>query len=386
MPREHVRRYLVAHPSAELYGSDRVMLESVAGMREAGADVTVVLPDDGPLTTELRAAGADVVIAPTLVLRKSLLKPAGWPRLLSGTIRGLRSSRKILKALQPDAVYVSTVTLPLWPVAARWSRIPAVVHLHEGEQGASALVKRGMYAPALLAQKVLVNSEFSRGVLREAFPRMAERAVVVYNGVAGPQRVAIPRERLEAPVRVVYVGRLSPRKGPDLLIEALALLDTDLPDMRLDLLGGVFPGYEWFEDALRQRITALGLEERVRLLGFRQDIWSVVEENDILVVPSRLDEPFGNTAVEGVIARRVVLASDTSGLREATAGVATAILFAPDDSSAIAEALRSAVAGWPNLAPQLEDEAAAASARYSPARYRKDIGTMMTAVSSLLRR
>lgn len=372
-------RYLIAHPGAELYGSDRVMLETVVALIEGSAEVTVTLPETGPLVDLLVGAGATVRFDPALVLRKSLLRPKNGIASIRAAARGLRASRRVLRQVQPDAVYISTMTLPLWPLVTRFARVPSLLHLHEGEQGASRLVKWAIYAPAAGVTAIVVNSEFSRDVLRQAFPRLAERAQVVYNGVAGPPAVSPPPADLGDIVRLAYIGRLSPRKGPDLLIEALARLRD--PRIHVDLIGAVFPGYEWYEQDLRRRIADHALGERVRLLGFRPDVWHAVEDAAVVVVPSRLDEPFGNTAVEGTLAARVVLVSDTSGLREATEGVATAIRFAPDSVDALCEAITFAVERWDELQPQLAAEADAAARRFAPARYRAQIATCLSQLS-----
>ena len=58
-------RVLVAHPGAELYGSDRVVLESVRALAAAGCTVTVALPGHGPLVAPLERAGATVVLCPS---------------------------------------------------------------------------------------------------------------------------------------------------------------------------------------------------------------------------------------------------------------------------------------------------------------------------------
>lgn len=367
--------YLVVHPGAELYGSDRVMLESVAAFVDAGADVTVTLPEHGPLIDLLTDAGASVRLDPALVLRKSLLRPRNWASSVRTAGAALRAARKLLADVRPDAVYVSTMTLPLWPVYARWARVPTVLHLHEGEQGAPRIVKWAIYAPAAFAQRIVVNSEFSRGVLGQAFRSLAARALVIYNGVAGPPHTTPAPAELGDIVRLVYIGRLSPRKGPDLIVEALAKLGD--PRVRVDLVGAVFRGYEWYEKELRERIVALGLDERVRLLGFRPEVWDAVDDGDIVVVPSRFDEPFGNTAVEGTLAGRVVVVSDTSGLREATEGVSTSIRFAPGDVDALANAIRVAIETWSELQPRLADQASATALRFSPTTYRARIAASM---------
>ena len=55
---------LFAHPMAELYGSDRVLLESVLGVLETGGRAVVVLPESGPLEQVLRDAVQLCVIVP----------------------------------------------------------------------------------------------------------------------------------------------------------------------------------------------------------------------------------------------------------------------------------------------------------------------------------
>lgn len=62
---------LIAHPSADVYGSDRQLLESIDGLRDAGWDVTLCLPASGSLVELVR--GSDVQRAPFAVLCKALL-------------------------------------------------------------------------------------------------------------------------------------------------------------------------------------------------------------------------------------------------------------------------------------------------------------------------
>jgi len=369
---------LFAHPGAELFGSDRMVIESVAGSVAAGLRTVVALPSTGPLVDDLRRAGAEVVIVPMLVLRKALLKPRGWGTLIRDTLRGWGSARRLLRKVRPDVVYVNTITIPQWTLAARLSGVPAVSHVHEAEASGNRLVNAVLYAPHTLAAAVLVNSEFSRGTITRSNRRLGERAQVVYNGVLAPASPSPPRPSIEGPLRVLYLGRLSPRKGPDLLIDVTARLAERGIRVDVDLVGSVFDGYEWYEQELRERIDAAGLHDRVRLHGFHTDIWPFLDDADVLVVPSRVDEPFGNTAVEGVLALRPVVASDTSGLREATAGHPTTFLVRPDDAGAIADALAEITVLWGELTAQVEESAARATARHAPEAYRRRIAEALT--------
>ncbi|WP_149084374.1 MULTISPECIES: glycosyltransferase [Microbacterium] len=367
----HRKTVLLVHPGAEMFGSDRMLLESAIGLVEAGARVIVALPSTGLLVPPLRAAGAEVVIVPMLVLRKVLLTPRGLPRLFRDMFRGLGAAWRLIGRVRPDAVYVSTIIIPQWPLIARLRGTRAISHVHEAEASGSTLVNRLLYAPHLASTRALVNSRFSLETIRRALPPLAARTRVVFNGVASPEHPAPPRTRIDGALRVLYVGRLSPRKGPDLVIDAAAALQAAGRPVEVTLLGAVFEGYEWFEEELRARAAQTGVP--VHFAGFHADVWPFLADADVLIVPSRVDEPFGNTAVEGVLALRPVIASDSSGLREAAGGYATAQLVTPDDPAAIAAALDNVRDQWGELVGNVAESRAEAQRRHAPAVYRADI-------------
>jgi glycosyltransferase involved in cell wall biosynthesis len=369
----HSPAILVVHPGAELYGSDRVLLESVIALNERGAQVIVALPGHGALVELLKQAGAEVEIIDTLVLRKEYLRLRRLPALLWSGIRGTIVAVQFLRRVRPDAVYVNTVTLPLWPPAARLLGIPVLTHVHEAEGASPRLLRTLLYLPHCISTNVIFNSEFSRAVVSSVYPRLAAHGTTIYNGVAGPPQATAPRHDLDGQLRVLFIGRLSPRKGADLLIEAARILADEGVKIRVDLLGNAFEGYEWYENQLRTAAREAQLTQSVRFHGFHDDIWPYLADADVLVVPSRLDEPFGNTAVEALLAERPVIAGDTSGLREATAGSLSATLVRPDDAAALARALARVAADWTNQRMLAVSDAVLARSSFSPARYRSEI-------------
>jgi glycosyltransferase involved in cell wall biosynthesis len=376
-------RVLVAHPGAELYGSDRVVLESVVAMTSAGATVDVTVPEQGPLVGRLEHAGAEVLLEPDLVLRKRVLRPRNWPSTTVDAFRTIGAAQRLLRR-RPDLVYVNTITLPLWPLLARLRGVPVLTHIHEAEAGASRAMLRVLYAPHLLASAIIANSEFSRSIVARASASSARRTRVIYNGVPGPVTTTPARESLEGrPVRLTYVGRLSPRKGTDLVIAAAAELVDGGLDVEVDILGEAFDGYEWYAEALREAVAERGLGSRVRFLGFHDDVWSALQLADIVVIPSPVGEPFGNTAVEAALAARPLVVSESSGLLEATDGLPGVHRVQPGDASAIADAVRDIIAHWPDQRARAEASARVASMRFDPGRYR---GAIVDLVASLVRR
>lgn len=377
LPRPH----LLVHAGWELFGSDRMLLESARGLREAGERVVVALPASGPLVGALQDAGAEVLLPPMFALRKSSLRPRNWLRSFRDAIRGLVASLVILRRLRPQTLYVSTIVLPLWPIAGRLMGVPTVTHVHEAEASAPRIVNTVLYAPHLASHRLIVNSEFTRRTVGSAIPALARRATLVPNGVASPESVTEPRADLDR-LRVVYVGRISHRKGPDVAVEAIALLGDAGIAAELALVGAVFEGNEAYDETLRRRAEELGVASAVHHHGFQSDVWPVLSAGDVLVVPSRQDESFGNTAVEGILAARPVVASDIPGLREAVGAYGVADFVPTGDSAALADALARVVADWPRLREDALLDRDSARGRFAPANYRRSIAALLRDLAS----
>lgn len=369
---------LAAHPNPELYGADRVFLETVAGLVAQGHRVVATLPERGPLWGELERRGAEVRFGSTPVLRKSARTPLGLVRLGGAAARDLVAGLAFLRRVRPDVVYVSTVTIPLWLVVARLRRIPVLSHVHEAERSVSRASKLALVAPLLLADAIVANSRFSAGVLTDTFPQLGRKTVVVYNGVPGPAERVDPRMQVHGPFKVLYVGRLSRRKGVDVLIEAMALLRDRGVDAHLDIVGAVYPGYEWYEAQLRELVAARQVQDSVTFHGFCPDVWPFLAGTDAAVVPSRIDEPFGNTAVEAILAARPLVVSDCAGLREAAGGYRTALHVGVERPVEIADALERIRNEWTSFRLAAIDDAATAAARHSTTGYQRRMATALT--------
>jgi glycosyltransferase involved in cell wall biosynthesis len=357
-------RLLVVHPGAELYGADRVLLESATALATR-FDVTVALPGPGPLVGALQERGLPVVQCRMPVLRRAAFRPRGALQLLSDAVLGALPALRLLHQ-HPAGVYVNTLTLPSWPLLARLANRPSVCHVHEAERSQPRLLRRAMAVCPALADRVIANSRFTLDVLTEVAPRLRARTAVVHNGIAAPGPALPARARLDGPLRLLFVGRLSPRKGPQVAVATLQELLARGVDARLQLLGSVFEGYEWFEAELRQTVDAARLGDRVDFLGFRPDVWPRLTAADVVLVPSVGDESFGNTAVEAVLAARPLVVSDASGLREAAAGYRSAQPVAVGRAADWADAVQRVTAGWATFRGLAWDDAAEARRRHAP--------------------
>ncbi|WP_066361025.1 glycosyltransferase family 4 protein [Herbidospora mongoliensis] len=329
-------RVVMAHPSPDLYGSDRMLVESVRALSEL-AEITVALPAEGPLCTLIKKAGAEVEILPVPVLRKAYLKPVGLLRLAAELATTLPRMVSHLRKNRPAVLYVNTVTIPWWLLAGRLARVPRVVcHVHEAEESVPGPIRRALALPLRLAHSIIAISHSVRDrITADGAPD--GKTTVIHNGVAGPPPTD-PRPEHEG--HLVLVGRLSPRKGNDVAVEAAKLLVSRGHTIKLTLAGTIFPGYEWYEAELRAKAGP-----EVIFAGFADPVWPLLATADVVLVPSRV-EPFGLVAVEGMLSRRPVVASAVQGLAEIVHDEKTGLLVPPGDPVALADAVEILLNDW----------------------------------------
>lgn len=168
---------------------------------------------------------------------------------------------------------------------------------------------------------------------------------------------------------IVSVTTHSPRKGVDVLIEALARLNAGGIDFRATIVGGG-PLLE----PHRALVRARGLERTVTVTGYVDDVLPYLLDADAFVLPSRREQSGSLAVLEAMQAGIPVIASACDGLPEDLDDGVSSLLVPPGDSAALAAALQRLI-GDPALRRNLAQNAAAAfEARFSAAAFSDDLG------------
>lgn len=178
----------------------------------------------------------------------------------------------------------------------------------------------------------------------------AHKIHIIHNGIeiAGRQRPEhVPST---GPVRLLYLGRLSPEKDPVNLLEAMARLRKRGLDVQATLAGDG-PERQAVEDRCRQ----LGLEDFVRLPGFVADVVPLLAQADILVNPSQT-ECMPNSVLEAMWAGVPVCATEVGGLNEMIRNGVDGLLCPARDPEALADKI-AMLAGNASLRRQMADSA-----------------------------
>lgn len=268
---------------------------------------------------------------------------SGVARHAAGLARPLRA---VLAEVRPDLVHAHYGTNAVTAsVALQDSTSPLVADLH-GFDLTEVPHRDGWdaYRRLRTGATVVVHSEFAAGLVRDGLGIEPERVPLAPAAVFRPTTRA---DHWVSPLRLLFVGRLVPQKGPTVAVEALARLHDWRPDLdaRLTVIGD---GPD--SAAVRSTGARLGLTERLTLQGpaGRSEVAEAMADHDVLLVPSRPSasgwvEAFGLTAAEGVASGMGVVASRLGGLPEAVGGLG--VLVDPDDADALAGGVVDLLAG-----------------------------------------
>ena len=183
-----------------------------------------------------------------------------------------------------------------------------------------------------LVDTFIALSEFARSKLIE-MGLSGDRIVVKPNFVdPDPDRV-----RRGPGSYALFVGRLSPEKGLDTIIEAW----KRIPELPIRIVG-TGP----MESALRAQVAAAGLERRVEFLGRRTatEVAELLLDARMVVFPSIWYETFGRVAIEAFAAGVPVIASRLGSLAEIVTDGVTGLHFRPGDAEDLAAKVRWAEA------------------------------------------
>ena len=208
------------------------------------------------------------------------------------------------------------------------------------------------------ANRIVANSQATLAAFVASGGR-TQRTRVVYNGIDIPpdptREIATAAREIrnnlgwDGAKVVGLFSRLAPWKGQHVLLEAL----PKVPELYALFVGAPLFGDEvLYQQELEAKAASLGLGDRVRFLGFREDIPALLEAVDFVAHTSVAPEPFGRVIVEGMLAGKPVIATRAGGACEIIEDGITGRLVTPGDADALAKALRALIE-QPNEAARL---------------------------------
>jgi glycosyltransferase involved in cell wall biosynthesis len=302
-----------------LYGGAQQVLYLLRALRDQPVENVLICPEGAEIGKAAKESG----------LRVDEIAYAGeldW--------RSVGRIRRALLKEQIDLVHVhSRRGADVWGgLAARRLGLPCVIsrRVDNAEARWMASLKYRLYARVIAISQGIADVLITSGVSAEKISCI--RSAVDWQRFQRPADAGALKRRFGLPDQAVVAGiaaQLIPRKGHDLLVEAMAELVPRWPDLHVLVMGKGPLG-----ESLRQDIEQRGLANHIHCVGFLEDLEQVLPSLDFLVHPART-EGLGVVLLQAASAGVAVIASNAGGMPEAVLNESTGLLIPPGDSRAL---------------------------------------------------
>jgi glycosyltransferase involved in cell wall biosynthesis len=320
--------------SGNLYGGVETLVVTLARYRQScpALDQQFAVCFEGRLKRELLADGANVHELGAVRVRQPWSIWKARQRLLN-----------LIEKNEIDVVICHMAwTQAIFGSVARAARVPVAMWQHMASNGRHWLELLARWSGPDLA---LCNSEYSAREFRRSFSSVPIQ--VVYYPVAAPTRSYsrvdrdAARSEFTTPkeaVVVVHSSRMQEWKGHRLLMQAASRIKSN-SHWILWFAGGAQRELEQsYLASLRATAAELGIEDRVRFLGQRDDVDRLLAASDIHCQPNISPEPFGIAFIEALYAGIPVVTTQIGGATEIV-NDSCGVMVPPDDPNALAAAL-----------------------------------------------
>jgi len=293
------------------------------------------------------------------------LKPGKFPELCGlapGQVCSIgMSSRFDLRIVRRIADYAEEIhaevlhahtprTALIASLVAKQCKLPWVYHVHSptARDSTRAWINRvnnwvEAYSLRNADHIITVSKSLRREMLSRGHARTKVTAIA--NGVAEQTPIEAHNRMHENHWRLGMVALIRPRKGIEVLLDALARLDKDLDRVTLDVIGG-FETAE-YETSVRNYVDRLGIGSSVHFRGFIKDVPSVMRTFDAMVLPSLFGEGMPMVVLEALACGVPVIATKVEGTPEVIRDAKEGILAEPQNSASLSDAIRRFVSSRP---------------------------------------
>jgi glycosyltransferase involved in cell wall biosynthesis len=331
--------------SSNFYGAEQSFLFLLQNINRQVFEPIVVLPSEGYLADKIRALRLKM----TFIHAPLWINVTDRATVLYNALREMASLKNYTNLIREegiDIVYTNTITKVAGAVASRLCGVPHVWHIREilkdhpltsffSLEATFKLVER--LSDSIIANSKATAAQF-QGIAHESKIHVVYNAIDISAFMNAPACNKLRKElALDSYFPLVgIIGSIHRHKNHEDAVRAFAHLKEWGVAARLVIIGQADKKYKEF---LMHLIRSLDIEDRVTFLRFRYNISEILQELDLILVPS-LAEPFGRATIEAMAAGKPVIATNTGASPEIVVDGVTGLLVPPHVPEKMAEAIQ----------------------------------------------
>lgn len=330
---------LFVHQSADLYGSDKTLLYLVESIKDT-INPIIVVPEEGPLTDEFKKIDVEVLIIPVLKVSREIFTILNFFKFPFQIFKAIYALRKQIQNRKIDIIHSNTLAVFLGAFYSKLFNIKHIWHVHEIILYPKLASKSYPFLVNWFSDVVVFNSLASAENLFSSKPKLKLKSKIIYNGLdrtdsfLSELKRNLVRKKLFKDIQndsiiIGLVGRINKHKGQQLLLDVFTKLKEVHKNIYLLFVGSTIKTQHFLLENLKNEIQNRNIENLVTIIDFQKDIWKYFDCSDIIVVPTTDPEPFGLVAIEGMLSKKPVIASNHGGLKEIVVHQKTGLLFEP---------------------------------------------------------
>ena len=336
---------LFIHQSADLYGSDKTLLQLLTYIDKTKFNPVVVIPIDGPLKEELEKINIEVYINPVLKLYRNVVSPKNSIKFLREYKTAIQFLDTLNKTHKFDIIYSNTLAVLLGMIYAKKRKIKHIWHVHEIIVNPKIIAAIFSKLLNKYADTIVCNSKATQNNLIKRIHQIQEKSIVIYNGVEQNNTSNTIVNKTDFGFKkddtvITLVGRIYWLKGHKLMLEVLSKYFAKQTNIKLLFVGSPVIGQEKHLQEVEEIIQINNLKDKVKILPYTKDLNAIWQITDIALMPSTEAESFGLVAVEAMMAKKPVIGSNHGGLTEIIVNNKTGLLFEPNNENELAQSIQ----------------------------------------------
>lgn len=313
-----MRILFVSHSSGAGEGSVKALLSIVSELKHQGHEIYIVFPEDGNAIEKVRAIDVHVVITKfynSIVPKYTTLKSqiAVPYKVVRNTCQNFITVKRLISLIHDfniDLVHTNVGTVNVGFYAARYCHVPHVWHIREMAEK----IFLWHPLPSISYKKRLFRkNSYNIAITHEvkSFYQLSDsNSKVIYDGVF--KATSVPQIDLNKDNYLLFVGRICEGKGTAWAVDAFLRVKDAFPEMQLLIVG---TGNNAYARDLMDRCKEYVDSGRIKFLGYRDDVYDLMQKATALIVPSEL-EGFGFITAEAMYNGCMVIGRNTGGTKE----------------------------------------------------------------------